>query len=160
VSVAKRKPSTDDKVEAKRKVVRQSLDEITRDVASAMRNANLRSSISIVVPSRHSLVTITSRGNVPPDERERTSAIVREIVAKKLGSPGLRGRALSHAMAKARPTLPTRIHSVPRSLLRVSSSVFCLLRRMAGASSASERSGQMRRSCLTECSASATVGGV
>jgi hypothetical protein len=66
-----------------------------------MQDANLSSSISIVVPSRRSLVTISNSGNVPPDERARMSAIVREIVGKKLGSKGLRGRALSHAIAKA-----------------------------------------------------------
>jgi hypothetical protein len=107
VSVAKCKSSTDDKVEAKRKIIRQSLDEITHEVASAMRDANLRSSsISIAVPSRYSLVTITSPGNVAPDEQARMSAIVREVVRRKLGSRGLRGRALSHATTDA-----TRTHS-------------------------------------------------
>jgi hypothetical protein len=38
---------------------------------------------------------------VASDERERISAIVREVVGRKLGSNGLRGRALSHAIAKA-----------------------------------------------------------
>jgi hypothetical protein len=101
VSVAKRKSSTDDKVEAKRKIIRQSLDEITAEVEAVMGGENLRSSISLVVPSRHSLVAITSPGNVPPDERARMSAIVREVVGRQLGSTGLRGRALSHATAKA-----------------------------------------------------------
>jgi hypothetical protein len=101
MSVAKRKSWTDDKVEAKRKIIRQSLDEITAEVASEMRNTNLWSPISIVVPSRHSLVTVTSPGSVPPDERARMSAIVREVVGKKLGSNGLRDRALSHATARA-----------------------------------------------------------
>jgi hypothetical protein len=101
VSVAKRKSSADDKVEAKRRVIRQSLDEITADVTSAMRGANLRSPVKLVVPSRHSLVTVTSPGSVPPDEQARMSAIVREVVGRKLGSNGLRGRALSHAIAKA-----------------------------------------------------------
>jgi hypothetical protein len=101
MSAVKRTRSTDDKVEAKRRVIRQFLDEITAEVEAEIRNANLRSSISIVVPSRHSLVTISNFGNVPSAERARMSAIVREVLAKKLGSKGLRGRALSHAMAKA-----------------------------------------------------------
>jgi uncharacterized lipoprotein YajG len=102
VSVPKRKSTTDDKVEAKRRIIRQSLNEITAEVEAAMQDTSLRSSsVSIVVPSRHSLVTISNSGNVPSAERERMSAIVREVLAKKLGSKGLRGRALSHAMAKA-----------------------------------------------------------
>jgi hypothetical protein len=100
VSVPKRKSTTDDKVEAKRRIIRQSLNEITAEVATAMRGANLRSPVKLVVPSRHSLVTITSSGNAAPDEQARMSAIIREVVGKKLGSTGLRGRALSHAMAK------------------------------------------------------------
>jgi hypothetical protein len=101
MSAVKRTRSTDDKVEPKRRVNRQFLDEITADVTSAMQDANLRSSISIVVPSLHSLVTIDSPIGLPPDERERMAAIVREVVGEKLGSTGLRGRTLSHAIAKA-----------------------------------------------------------
>jgi hypothetical protein len=101
MSVAKRKSTTDDKVEAKRRIIRQSLDEITAEVEAAMGGANLRSSVKLVVPSRHSLVTVTSSGNVAPDEQAPLSAIVREVVGRRLGSNGLRGRALSHAIAKA-----------------------------------------------------------
>ena len=103
MTVSKCKSTTDDKVEAKRKIIRLSLDEITAEVGAKFRNADLRSSIHIAVPSRHSLVTIASAHDLPPDERSRMSAIIREIVGKRLGGSELRGRALSYAIAKATP---------------------------------------------------------
>jgi hypothetical protein len=93
--------TTDDKTEAKRKIIRQLLDQITREIEQAMREANLRCPLHIVVPSRYSLVTIGRPHDVPSDEWARMSAIVRDIVGKKLGSNGLCGRTLSFAMAKA-----------------------------------------------------------
>jgi hypothetical protein len=103
MTVAKHKSSTDDKVEAKRKIIRRSLDEITGEIEQELRDANLRSSISIVVPTRYSLFTITSSHDAP-DEWQRMSRIVREIVAKKLGSEELRGRPLARATATAKIT--------------------------------------------------------
>jgi hypothetical protein len=82
MTVAKRRSSADDKVEAKRKIIRKSLDEITAEVQNALLCANLRSSVSLVVPSR-------------------LSAIVRQVVAKRLGGGELRGRPLARAVATA-----------------------------------------------------------
>jgi hypothetical protein len=101
MTVAKHKSSTDDKVEAKRKIIRRSLDEITDEIEQALQNANLRSSISIVVPTRYSLFTITSSHDAP-DDWQRMSRIAREIVAKKLGAEELRGRPLARATATAK----------------------------------------------------------
>jgi hypothetical protein len=103
MTVAKHKLSTDDKVEAKRKIIRRSLHEIKAQVEQELRGANLHSSISIVVPTRYSLFTITSSHDAP-DEWQRVSAIVREIVAKKLGSEELRSRPLARATATAQIT--------------------------------------------------------
>src|SRR4051812_29038290 len=100
MTAAKRRSTTDDKVEAKRKIIRRSIDEITAEVVTELRKANLRGGINMVVPSRQSLVSITNTYNMPPDEWSRMSAIVREIVGKRLGGNELRGRALSYAMAK------------------------------------------------------------
>jgi osmotically-inducible protein OsmY len=102
MTVAKRKSSTDDKVEAERKIIRRSLDEITAEVASKMRGENLPSSVNIVVPSRHSLVTIA--GPWSSEERTRVSEIVREVIGQKLGRQGLRGRPLARATATAKMT--------------------------------------------------------
>ena len=101
MTAAKRSSSTDDKVEAKRKIIRKSLNEITAEVASAMRDANLHSPINIVVPSRHSLVTIASLHYISPNDWLRMSEIVRQIVSIRLGSNKLRGRPLARAVASA-----------------------------------------------------------
>jgi hypothetical protein len=102
MTVANRKSSTDGKVEGKRKIIRQSLDQIKDEIEHALQDANLNSPINIVVPSRYSLVTIGGTRNLPPDEWSRMSAIVREIVGKRLGSGGLRGRPLARATAIAK----------------------------------------------------------
>jgi hypothetical protein len=102
MTVAKHKSSTDDKIEAKRKVIRRVLDEIIADVVSKMRGESLHSSINIVVPSRYSLVTIASPCDSSPEERSRMSAIVCEVIGRKLGREGLRGRPLAHAKATAK----------------------------------------------------------
>jgi hypothetical protein len=93
--------STDDKVEAKRKIIRRSLDEITVEIEQALREANLRSPINIVVPSRNSMVTITNARDLPPDEWSRMSKIVCQVLEQRLGGTGLRGRPLARAVANA-----------------------------------------------------------
>jgi hypothetical protein len=98
----KRSSSTDDKVEAKRKIIRQSLDEITVAVERTMQRENLRASIHIVVPSRHSLVTIAGPCDSSPEERARMSSIVCKVLGQKLGREGLRGRPLARATATAK----------------------------------------------------------
>jgi hypothetical protein len=98
--------STDDKVEAKRKIIRKSLNEIAAEVASAMKDANLHAPISIVVPSRHSLVTITNARDLPPDEWSQMSGIVCRVLEQKLGGVGLRGRRLARAVTNAMMDAP------------------------------------------------------
>ena len=93
--------SIDYQVEAKRKVIRQSLAEITVEVENALRDANLYSRVNIVVPSRHSLVTIASPVDVQTEEWSRISAIVRDILGQKLGGHGLCGRPLARTTANA-----------------------------------------------------------
>jgi hypothetical protein len=104
MTIAKRKSSTDDKVESKRRIIRQSLDEITTEVASMMRYENLHSSVNFVVPSRHSLVTIGGTRDLPTEEWSRVSEIVCEVIGQKLGREGLRGRPLARATATAKMT--------------------------------------------------------
>jgi hypothetical protein len=57
-------------------IIRQLLDQITREIEQAMREANLRRPLHIVVPSRHSLVTIGSSHDLSAEEWARMSAIV------------------------------------------------------------------------------------
>jgi len=101
MTIAKRRSSTDDKVEAKRKMLRRSLDAISAEVEAELRKSNLHAGINIVVPSRHSLITIAGPCGLPSEEWSRMSAIVRQVVANRLGGNELRSRALSYAMAKA-----------------------------------------------------------
>jgi hypothetical protein len=89
----------DDKVEAKRRMIRQQLGEIAAEVENAMRAENLRCPIQITVPTRHSLVTISGQSDVPPDEWSRMSAIIRAVLERKLGGKGFRSRPLSRAVA-------------------------------------------------------------
>ena len=98
MTVAKRKSSTDDKIESKRKIIRQSIDEITVAVEQPMQRENLRSRIQIVVPTRHSLVTIAGHGS-SSEEQSRLSSIVCEAIGQKLGREGSRGRPLARATA-------------------------------------------------------------
>jgi hypothetical protein len=93
--------STDDKVEAKRKIIRRSLDEITADINSQLQSANLRSPVHIVVPARYSIVAIGCPVQPSPHEWSQMSAIVREVLEQKLGGTGLRGRPLARAVANA-----------------------------------------------------------
>jgi hypothetical protein len=104
MTVAKRKSSTDEKTEAKRKVIRRSLDEITDEVASKLRGENLHSSVNIAVPSRYSLVTIGGARDLQSEEWSRMSAIICEVIGQKLGRAGLRGRPLARATATAKIT--------------------------------------------------------
>jgi hypothetical protein len=94
--------STDDKTEAKRKIIRQSLDKIIVAVEQAMQRENLCSRIQIVVPSRHSLVTIAGPCDSSSEDWSRLSSIVCEVIGQKLGREGLRGRPLARAAATAK----------------------------------------------------------
>ena len=101
MTAAKRRrgSSTDDKVEAKRRIIRQSIGEITAEVETELRGANLRSAINIVVPSRHSLVTIGGPPATASEEWSRTSEIVQRVFARWLGGNELRGRPLARSVA-------------------------------------------------------------
>jgi hypothetical protein len=102
VSVTQRRihRSIDDQVEAKRKVIRQSLAEITVEVENALRAENLPS-IVVTVPTRYSLVTIAGPRDVPFDEWSRMSEIVCRILEQKLGGERYRGRPLARTIANA-----------------------------------------------------------
>ena len=99
--IHKRSSSTDTKVEAERNIIRKALDEITAEVQHELRCANLCSSVSIVVPSRYSLVTIAGLQDVSSDTWSRMSAVVRQIVGKRLGQAELRARPLARSVATA-----------------------------------------------------------
>jgi hypothetical protein len=96
------KTSTDDEIDAKRSIVRESLDEIAAEVGTALLSANLRFPIGITTPSSgHAIVTIVTPLDPSDDDWAHTCAIVRQIVSEKLGGISLRSRSLSCAMVNA-----------------------------------------------------------
>jgi hypothetical protein len=88
MTVAKRRSSSDDKVEAKRKIIRRSLDEITADVACESRKANMCAGVNIGAPTRHTLLTITGQIDMAIEEWSRVSEVVRQMVGKSLERRG------------------------------------------------------------------------
>ena len=96
------KTSTDDEIDAKRSIVRESLDEIAAEMGIAMRDANLRFPIGITTPSSgHAIVTIVTPLDPSDDDWAHTCAIVRQIVSEKLGGISMRSRSLPCAVVNA-----------------------------------------------------------
>lgn len=76
---------TDDRLETQREIIRESLNEIANDVGMMLCDVGLTFPVYITV--RHA----------------RASEIVRQTIAKKIGSDRLTGRELPCAMANAPP---------------------------------------------------------
>jgi len=90
--------SVDDRIEAKRQIIRESLPEIKAEIEDAIRTENLHVPVGISVPSRYSVVTVRRPPNMTSKEWSRMSAIVSQIVGRKLGGKGLRsGRPLANS---------------------------------------------------------------
>jgi hypothetical protein len=88
-----------DDLEEKRSIIRQSLDEIAADVGIALLKANLTFPLGLTVPSSgHAFITMVTHVDPSNDDWERASAIVRQIVSKKLGGIRLRNRHLPCAI--------------------------------------------------------------
>jgi hypothetical protein len=97
-----REPTDDGELETQRSIIRRSLDEIANELGIAMRAANMTYSIGLAVPiSGEALVTMVTPVDPSDDDWSRATAIVRQIVAKRLGGIRLRSRPLTCAMANA-----------------------------------------------------------
>ena len=84
-------------VESQREIIRQSLDEIAADVATAPRDAHLDFPVFLTVPNTgHSIATFATRLDPSDGDWSRASAIVRRIIGQRLC-----GRALHCAVANA-----------------------------------------------------------
>jgi hypothetical protein len=92
----------DDDLGTQRSIIRQSLAEIADDVATAMRDANLRFSLGIAVPCSGALLTMMTPNDPTDAEWSEGSTIVCEIVAAKLDGMRLRARSLACEMVNAR----------------------------------------------------------
>jgi hypothetical protein len=94
--------SYDDDIETQRLIVGQSLHEISNEVGIALRGADLNFPVGLATPhSGHAIVTMVTTVDPSNDEWEHASAIVRQIVSKRLGGIRLRSRHLPCSMANA-----------------------------------------------------------
>jgi hypothetical protein len=95
-------PTDDGQLEAQRSIIRESLDEIANELGISMREARLDYPVGLAVPiSGEALVTMVTRVDPSDDDWSRATAIVCQIVAKRLGGIRLRSRPLTCAMANA-----------------------------------------------------------
>jgi hypothetical protein len=95
-------PSDDDDLESLRSVIRQSHNEIANDVGIAMRDAHLTFPAGLTTPtSGYSIVTVVTPIDPSEDDWSHATAIVCEIVARKLGGIRLCSRSLPCAMVNS-----------------------------------------------------------
>ena len=93
---------SDDRLNAQRDIIRQSLDAITNDIGMAMRDVGLTFPIYFAMPtSGDALVTIATTLDPSDDDWRQAAAIVCQIVERKVGCGQLRGRELACAVANA-----------------------------------------------------------
>jgi hypothetical protein len=96
--------STDDRLDAQRKLIRGSLSEIANDVGMMLRDEGMRFPVYITVRnSGDSLATIATTLDPTDAEWSRASAIVCEVIEKRIGGGKLRGRELPCVVANAAP---------------------------------------------------------
>jgi hypothetical protein len=96
--------SADDKLDAQREIIRQSLNEIANDIGMAMRDVGLRFPVFLTVRDNgDALATIATPLDPSDDDWSRASEIVCQIIERKIGGGRLRSRALPCAVANAVP---------------------------------------------------------
>ena len=95
-----RQTKSDDILAARRDIIKQSLNEITNDIGTALRDAGLNFPVFLTVPnSGNSLATIATPLDPSDDDWQHASAIACQIIAKKVGCDRLQGRELTCAAA-------------------------------------------------------------
>jgi hypothetical protein len=94
----------DDRLDAQRQIIRASLNEIANELGMIMRDEGLGFPVYITVRnSGDSLATIATTLDPTDAEWSRASAIVCEVIEKRVGGGKLRGRELPCAVANAAP---------------------------------------------------------
>jgi hypothetical protein len=92
----------DDRRNAQRDIIRESLDEIANDIGMAMRDVGLTFPIYMTVRnSGDALVTIATTLDPSDADWQQASEIVCRIIQEKVGCGRLRGRELACAIANA-----------------------------------------------------------
>jgi hypothetical protein len=95
-------PEGDDRLDAQRDIIRQSINEIANDIGMAMRDVGLTFPVYITVRnSGDALVTIATPLDPSDPDWQQASAIVCRILEERVGCDQLRGRELACAIASA-----------------------------------------------------------
>ena len=95
-------PEVDDKLDAQRDIIRQSINEIANDIGMAMRDVGLTFPVYITVRnSGDALVTIATPLDPSDPDWQQASAIVCRTLEERVGCDRLRGRELACAIANA-----------------------------------------------------------
>jgi hypothetical protein len=93
---------TDDRLNAQRDIIRQSLDAIANQIGMTMRDVGLTFPVYITVRnSGDALVTIATPIDPSDEEWQQASAIVCRTLEERVGCGRLRGRELACAIANA-----------------------------------------------------------
>jgi hypothetical protein len=88
--------------DAKRDIIRQSLDDIATEIATALRDAHMDFPVFLTVPtSGNSLATMACPLDPSDNDWSDASAIVCRIIGQRLGNVRLHGRPLHCAVANA-----------------------------------------------------------
>jgi hypothetical protein len=91
--------STDDSTEAKREVIRQSLDEISIEISKGLQDADLSYPVYICVPSSgYAIVSMMTPLDPSDQDWCRIGDIIREIISERLDGIKLRSNELSCTM--------------------------------------------------------------
>ena len=92
----------DDRIDAQRDLIRQSLNEIANDVGMMLRDAGLTCPVFLTVPnSGNSLVTVATPIDPPDEDWSRVITIISQIVEERFGTGKLGSRKLRCAMTNA-----------------------------------------------------------
>jgi hypothetical protein len=93
---------SNDRLDAQRDIIRQSLDAIVNDIGMAMRDVGLTFPLYITVRnSGDALVTIATPFDPSDEEWQQASAIVCRTLEERVGCGRLGGRELACAVANA-----------------------------------------------------------
>jgi hypothetical protein len=96
--------STDNRLDAQRDIIRESLNEIVADIGMAMRDEGLHFPVYITVRnSGDSLATIATPLDPSDDDWSHAAAIVCRVLEKKIGRGKLTGHELACAVANSAP---------------------------------------------------------
>ena len=94
--------SVEDKIEADREILRESLEEIVREVGTRMQEAGLCDPVFLTVPSGgRALMTMATPADSNHEDWRRMTKIVCIAISDRLDGIRLRSRALPCAMVNA-----------------------------------------------------------